>query len=104
MQWDKFEGCNGLPSSTGCLRGGSLWICVMFGKLSLFPFSSSFVTASLSLCSGRAVVREAGDWCALGSCGQGRVMYENLAAVHEGSGLENKRLHTHIHTMACQTM
>ena len=38
MQWDKFEGRNGLPGSTGCLRGGSLWICVMYGKLSLFPF------------------------------------------------------------------
>ena len=25
-------------------------------------------------------------------------MYENLAAVREGSGLENKRLHTHTHT------
>ena len=66
--------------------------------LALFLLFLSLCQSSLSLCSGGAVARVLGDWIApvwLSVVGD-RVLYSlESPAVRQGSGLVNKRLHTH---------
>ena len=64
----------------------------MYGKL------SHRISFPLFWRGGRKGSRKLGrPGLTLGSWGQARVRYENPAAIREGSGLENKRLHTHTH-------